>query len=182
MNEISLNLVLGVLAGLITTTFLFVCKAIAYEVILPWLRKATYQGICIEGTWYMYKRSQRTVIELKQDTNIIKGKATVVVNSDKPSDSMVGGICLDRVRTFDIEGKITNGFVHFVMSHTNKQRLGLHTYLLKVSADGTKLSGKSSWYAPLSEMINTGDCDLYRNDSTAMKALEQSKGPVLQKI
>ncbi|ARN66116.1 hypothetical protein LBY41_004465 [Vibrio vulnificus] len=181
MDDISVNLVLGVVAGLITTIVLFICRAIAYDVVMPWLRKSTYQGINIDGTWYRRTRSQRAVIELKQDTNIIKGKATVIVNDESKPPAHQDGSCLDDIRTFDIEGKISNGFVHLVMWHTNKQRLGLHTYLLKVTADGTKLSGKSSWYAPLADIINSGNTDLYRSDALAIKALEQSEGPTKPK-
>lgn len=175
MQSVSFNIVLGIVTGLLTASVLLILKHLFLNSFLPWYRQTMYKGIDLEGNWYLYTDTQKTLLELKQTCESLTGKATVQVNDLNDLSIDRHDLHIDDIRTFDIKGSISERFVLLKLQHTNHSRLGIVTYLLQIDGDGTKLKGQGCWYAPLASDIISGDAIFYRNEERAVKSYDTKK-------
>ena len=164
MQNVTESIILGVVAGLLTSAVLLITKSIIINVLLPLYRQFMYRGIHINGTWHHVNSSQKLLLELKQSCEKLNGKATLQwVNSENHFH-------IESIRTFDVSGCIETRFITLTFRHTDRSRLGIITCLLQVDGDGTILSGQRCWYAPLAAKINSGGIRLYRDERRALDA------------
>ncbi|WP_345868784.1 hypothetical protein [Shewanella algae] len=175
MLSVTVNIVLGIVTGLLTATILLILKSLFFSSFLPWYRQVMYKGLKIEGSWYSVSRAQKVLIELNQSCETLTGKATVLLSKDGIPKEMIDGIEIDDIRTFDVKGEVSERFVSLQLKHTDRSRLGVVSYLLQIDGDGTKLSGKSSWYAPLISDIHAGSETFYRDESRAIRAKDRER-------
>ena len=163
MCETTRNLIIGVSSGVITAFMLSLVKSLFTNSFLPWYRQVMYKGVDLNGKWYQYDSGQKTLLEISQTCESIKGKATI------HTIDQIDGAKLDDIRTFDVSGEVSQQFVTLIFHHTDRSRLGIATYLLQIYGDGTTLNGQAGWYAPLLSQINSGPSIFYRNEKQALE-------------
>lgn len=156
-----MEIVIGVLAGLLTSVVLALLRKAVHEWIIPWYRLVTYKGLLLEGSWFRVANSQKTLLEIKRECERLSGKATAT------SFHQNAGLHIDDIRTFDLEGYIYGRFVIITLKNTDRSRLGVVSFLLQIEGDGTCLKGASSWYAPLMSSIRFGDVAFFRSEERA---------------
>lgn len=164
MQNVTESIILGIVAGLLTSAVLLITKSIIITVFLPLYRQFMYRGIHINGTWHHVNSSQKLLLELKQNCEKLSGKATLQwIDSENHFH-------IESIRTFDVSGCLESRFITLTFRHTDRSRLGIITCLLQVDGDGTILSGQRCWYAPLTTKINSGGIRLYRDERRALDA------------
>jgi len=176
MQSITMNLIVGIVTGLLTASVLLIIKSLFFSSFLPWYRQVMYKGLKISGNWHSVSHSQKILLEINQHCEYLSGKATVLLSPEAFPEGIREQIDIDDIRTFDVKGKISERFVSLQLNHTDRARLGVISYLLQIDGDGTKLSGKGSWYAPLASSIHAGSEVFYRDESRAkIVAMAQHK-------
>lgn len=175
MSEESMtSILLGVVAGVITASVLFIIRRLFVDSFLPWYRQLFYRGIHISGKWFSYSaHAQKLVLELRQDCEKLTGKATAVLDM---SDGVDVGV--DTIRTFDIEGTISERFVMISLTHTEKSRIGVASLLLQIEGDGTILRGCSSGYNPVLSKIDSHQKAFFRDEMRAQREQPASEIPI----
>ncbi|MBB2494861.1 hypothetical protein [Aquipseudomonas ullengensis] len=164
MQNVTESIILGIVAGLLTSAVLLITKSIIINILLPLYRQFMYRGIHINGTWHHINSSQKLLLELKQNCEKLSGKATLQWISSN------NHFHIESIRTFDVSGCLETRFITLTFRHTDRSRLGIITCLLQVDGDGTILSGQRCWYAPLATKINSGGIRLYRDERRALDA------------
>jgi hypothetical protein len=161
------NIVISVIAGLITASFLLILKSLFINSFVPWYRHVMYKGLRFEGVWYEYRGNQKVLLEIKQGCDTLTGKATVH-SLEEMNDHF------DNLKTFDVKGYIKGRFIILTWEHTDKSRIGIVTQLLQVTGDGTTVNGTASWYAPRMSEIISGEVKYYRAEDAARKYYQYS--------
>ncbi|GAA0890056.1 hypothetical protein [Rhodanobacter soli] len=164
-----MEIVIGIVAGLLTSVVLALFRKVIYEWIIPWYRLITYKGLSLQGSWFRVANSQKTLLEIKQECERLTGKATA------SSFHQNKGLHIDDIRTFDLEGYIYDRFVIITLKNTDRSRLGVVSFLLQIDGDGTCLKGASSWYAPLVSSIEFGEMAFFRSEQRASEGLAKDE-------
>lgn len=138
-----------------------------------------FNGLNLSGCWYSYSRNQKTIIELKQQSEKISGIATVQFLNETVPNEIRAKVHIDDIRTFDISGELSERFLILELKHTDRSRLGIVTFLLQIEGDGTKLAGQGCWYTPTSSEIKSGARLFYRDELRAKNNsdFEQPESP-----
>jgi len=134
--------------------------------VIPWYQHLIYKGINLEGAWYLQTESQKILLEIKQNSESITGKATAHALNQKKDH-------FDDLKTFDVKGSINERFLLLTLLHTDTKRIGIVTQLLQIEGDGTLMKGTGSWYAPRKSKIVSGDVEYYRNEISAKDECEK---------
>jgi len=162
MEEISLNLVLGIISGILTSFLIFGALQVFQKIILPWYKDFTYSDLVIEGDWEdvtdgnRVEVTQRIFHKIKQKGNVISGITEIIDDSGS--------------KTMEVTGFVRNGTVVLNFQRKDKQKLGVMTYLLKAVEDGSKLTGFALWYDIMHSEICSVENSLVRRDRTVQKA------------
>lgn len=167
MQDITWTIAVGVITGLLTASLLLIIKSLFLNSFLPWYRQTMYRGVDLNGSWYSCSGSQKVLLEIEQNCERVSGKATAQLMRDTIPDEHIDSYHLDDIRTFDIEGEVSERFVSLRLKHTDKKRLGIVTFLLQVEGDGTKLMGQGCWYTPNASLIASGERIFYRSEERA---------------
>lgn len=136
-------ILLGIISGLITSAILFLLLQVFNKIVLPWFQDIIYSGVRIEGQWYTQKIFKETgtiqdeLMEIKQHAYKLSGIYTVTKRI--PDTENV------ELKTFVLEGKIKDGFVHLVSHNTDKTKIGITCSLYKVASGGDSLIGSDIW-------------------------------------
>ncbi|MEZ0315267.1 MAG: hypothetical protein ACAH10_00105 [Methylophilaceae bacterium] len=170
-QDISNNIAIGIISGVITTFFIYLFVKIFQRVIEPWYRQLLYKGIDLSGSWYSMDvtMSQEIVFELDQKASSISGIATFI-------NKYGGDHRLEDVRTFSISGFIQDRFLHLVLRHKNSNRLGIVNYLLECVGDGRQLRGTMGFYSVKSCMVDSSQQTLWREKSQAESIYKAQMG------
>jgi hypothetical protein len=149
----------GIISGILTSALIFLAISIFEKVVIPWYQAIIYRGVEINGEWHMERSgsNQTAIFNLEQSAHKIKGIATFVTKESTPDD-------LHEIRTFTVDGQISERFVTLVLKHKDKQRLGISAYLLEIVGDGRKMQGYISGYSIASSKIISSACELVRKN------------------
>lgn len=169
MSENLISIFIGVISGVLSAGILFLTSRLLKDSLIPWFQHIAYKGVHIEGKWFSYNSSaQKSVLELKQDSDKVTGKLTAILQIDED-------VGIDTVRTFDIHGVINNRFITLSLNHTDRSRIGVSTILLQVAGDGTLLQGVQSSYSPRTGTILASNIKIYRNEERAKDDKKKEK-------
>jgi len=159
MDSTSSSLVVGIISGILTSAMIFLAISVFEKVVIPWYQAIIYRGVDINGEWQMERpgSNQTAIFNLEQSAHKIKGIATFVTKESKSEG-------LDEVRTFTVDGQISERFVTLVLKHKDKQRLGISAYLLEIVGDGRKMKGYISGYNIGTSKIISSACELARKN------------------
>ncbi len=159
----SIEVLIGVIAGLITSLLVLLGRKVFSDWVLPWYRRLTYSGLLVHGAWYAQTSAQKTTLDLIQEAGLLSGQASVVsLHAGK-------GLEIDDVRTFQVTGRVFDRFVVLNLMHVDRSRLGASTLLMQISGDGTFMIGAHSWYAPVISEIRCGETMFSRRGSVPFK-------------
>lgn len=160
--DITSTIFLGIVGGVLTSAILFVCVRVFNNVVVPWYQDLVYRGIDLSGRWYCCdaKLWQEITFDLTQKASSIYGSATFV-NKGKTDHQF------EDVRGFNVTGFSQDRFVHLVLKHKDKTRLGIITYLLESIGDGRRMKGVMSFYGVKGCRIDSSDQTIWREKSQA---------------
>jgi hypothetical protein len=104
------TILLGIIAGLITTLLLVIAGLIFRKVLLPWYETVVFKGVDLRGVWAQEKEidgaHHSVTFQIEQHAHIISGTATY-----KKSGSNI----VDYVQFFEITGYTWEGFLVLTM-------------------------------------------------------------------
>lgn len=141
--NVSYSIIIGVVSGVITSALIWVAVNFFRTKILPWYQAISYQGVKISGEWvgfYQQATSVRTNsddpdynIQITQKGHQIHGEMTRNKNQDGTREPKI----------FTFVGLFKDGNLVFSYKPKDSTRLGLGSYVLKLTDDGRKLHGRS---------------------------------------
>ncbi|KHE67972.1 MULTISPECIES: hypothetical protein [Capnocytophaga] len=128
------NLFLGIISGIVTAFLLWFFKSLWGEKLIPFLKKISYSGYIVAGTWYEDDGIDKSTIYLKQVGQEIKG--TIIIT--KP--------LLGETKNFFCKGIIRGSVISIMTFNSDRTQIGAQSYILFVKTDGKVLNGSKIYY------------------------------------
>ena len=130
-----LDILIGVLSGVITSAIIWIVAKIFNLVIIPWYQVKIYRGLDIEGTWKAKEEFEGNqyeyTIEINQTGHKISGKYIARnIFDDEESYSY-----------YEVTGIIRDNYVSIQYITSNNKQIGLGSFLLKIADGGDSLIG-----------------------------------------
>ncbi len=130
----------GVVAGVLTSAFLFTLGLVFTKIVIPWYQTIVYEGADVSGLW-IYRQNLGGIdysyqMVLKQDAHRLHGNMTLA-KSGAPA-----GPRGDYVQVFDISGSTWEGFLTLNMRSSDRKSLAFATSLLQIRDRGRSLVGQ----------------------------------------
>lgn len=140
MSEVSQNLILGVIGGVVTSILIWVSLVVWRKQLRPAWEKMHYKGFDVSGKWNLVELDGKTgedigfaeKLDLSQSAHRLTG--TDRVDSD------------GRNLTYSAVGEIRDSFVSLRMNLTSRKRLGYAIVLCRIEGDGEEMSGFSAFF------------------------------------
>lgn len=156
--NISETIVLGVVSGIFTSAFIFLCVNVFNKILIPWYRSIIYSGIDLSGSWEEIIEHSNAIdqgkIELSQKDRTVTGIQTIV-KTIKPGSEV-------QTKILAITGHFQDGHLLLTANNTSRKIQSLNTYLLRIEKGGAALIGQSSWVDANTGEICSRDAVLYR--------------------
>ena len=131
-----MEIVIGVVSGVITATLISGFLAIMKKIILPWYQELRYEGVDLEGSWEFKEVSDsaetKIKLELEQSAHTLKGAASI--SSERKNGD-------NNFYSYVVSGMVWEGYVTLNMRSANRKVVSFSTMLLKVSNGGRVLKG-----------------------------------------
>lgn len=154
----SLNILLGVVGGVLTSGFLFFLSVIFRKIVFPWYQDLIYRGINIEDIWECETEFDITMeyslLTIKQVANKFTGNCILTSENKETNEK--------EIRTFNCSGQIRDRLVIINQIISNNKQIGISTELLEIIGDGKTMKGKGIWYSISNETILSGDSEWRR--------------------
>ena len=141
-NDTYKNVVLSVIAGLITSALVFVLGVAFVKGAVPWYQRIIYDGVDLKGNWKEekvlgpYKYTYSLVLE----QNAHKLSGTMMLTKIGPGDD-------GYVQPFAVEGSTWEGYVTLNLRSTEPKSLSFATSLLTVNDLGKYMTGHMAYRA-----------------------------------
>ncbi|ATA69658.1 hypothetical protein [Capnocytophaga sputigena] len=127
------NLSIGIVSGIVTAFLLWVFKSLWVEKLIPLIKKISYGGYIVAGTWYEDDGIDKSTIYLKQVGEEIRG--TIIIT--KP---------LGEIKKFFCRGIIRGSIISIMTFNSDRTQIGAQSYILFVKTDGKVLNGSKIYY------------------------------------
>ena len=140
------NILLGVVAGLVTATAIYLFSIVWKKQLVPWYEQRVYKGVCLQGTW---------VLVDDEDKSPVNGQWTQVETFDisQMAQHITGTLTLspkegvqEPVVALTLNGEITDRFVTLIMKSPSQHRLAYGVLLGQVVGDGNRIEGQAAYY------------------------------------
>jgi hypothetical protein len=167
MNNLE-SLIIGIVSGIITTALIYLAVLIFRKIVIPWYQEIVYKGIDVGGKWRMSSaeiEGMDMFLNLAQHAHRLKGTLTLFRKNEMESQ-------IDPIRTYKIEGSISNRFIVATLSLIEKNRLGIGTLLFEVVGDGQRLKGNWTYYSVSDSNIDSVECEAERLNGGSSVALQ----------
>lgn len=130
----------GVVAGVLTSAFLFTLGLVFTKIVIPWYQTIVYEGADVSGLW-IYRQNLGGIdysyqMVLKQDAHRLHGNMTLT------KFGAPAGPRGDYVQVFDISGSTWEGFLTLNMRSSDRKSLAFATSLLQIQDRGRSLVGQ----------------------------------------
>ena len=132
-----LEILLGVISGVLTTGLLVLAAFIFNKGIAPWYQRFIYKGVQIEGSWIGKKETNGAIFTLKLD---IKQSAHKIVGDAVVLKKAANG--QEIIRSSCFKGELWEGFLNGTLRSTDRTRLSFGSLLFKVCNGGSILKGR----------------------------------------
>lgn len=150
------SIVLGVVAGVLTTLIVLGFGALIRRVVLPWYRDFIYDGVEIEGEWNLISETEQGArLSLKQSAYSLSGTCTFVSHDENP-------LGYEALRVFAVKGTIREKLVELSFRHIDRARLGAGVFLFEVKGDGRRMSGVQSMYSVATSRMTSANVHAFR--------------------
>lgn len=141
----------GVLAGVLTSGFMYVCSQFFWKVFIPWYLEIRYEGIDLRGQWI----AQNTLpdgtqyaytLELEQSANDLRGVMTIV-KSNSPNNNYS--------QSFKVSGSTWEGYITLNMKSVDRRSLSFAASLLQVKNRGSNLVGHMAYRSAQHDRVDS---------------------------
>ena len=143
IDSLSVNIIIGIITGVITTAGLYLASRIYVDWIIPWYRSIKYVGIDVSGIWETKQdfedSKEFSLLNLNQEADILKGLMTISI--------MQNGSDENQIKTFQVKGTIEDRFAILTAKNTDKRQIGISTLLIEAVGNGFELEGCEIWYS-----------------------------------
>ncbi|MER0043301.1 hypothetical protein [Pseudomonas sp. MGal98] len=161
MDEVSGQVVVGVVSGIITSVVIFIFIKAFESWVVPAVRQIVYKGIDVSGPWYWKNSYGNTAkMELRQYADRISGVYTYVDKSN--------------IKIYNAVGRIQDRFVQLTMTSADPKRLGVLSFVFEVVGDGAELCGCSIFYATNCHYITSHNESFFRHLADAENSVDDS--------
>lgn len=152
------SLVIGIVSGIITTALIYLAVLIFRRIVIPWYQGIVYKGIDVGGEWRVLSPNIEGIdMFLTLDQNAYRLKGTLTLTTKEGDELQI-----DRIRTYRIEGSVSNRFIVAILSRIEKNRIGIGTLLFEVVGDGQTMKGIWTFYHVWESEIGSTECDAVR--------------------
>jgi hypothetical protein len=128
--------ILGIVTGILTTVFIYLCKFLWDEHLRPFLQELRYQGVKIDGQWTGNSKDQDSSTDVKlfltQNALILNG-TFILKHASKDNNFEI---------TFKASGQIWEGYVILNFTPVDRRITSYATSLLKIHSGGLSLFGQ----------------------------------------
>ena len=128
----------GVVAGVLTSSFLLVCGLVASKIAIPWYLRIVYRGIDLSGQWAGVREDKEQGARYTYTTALHQSAHELTGTMTK---TKTGTQADDYVHTFLVTGNTRDGFVVLNLQSSNLASSSLGTALLKIYKTGGQLKG-----------------------------------------
>jgi hypothetical protein len=169
--DITTNLLLGVIGGIVSAAILFLVRVLVFRHFLPWYQDLVYRGIIVSGEWYAceFALSQHIRMRIAQSAGKITGSAWLTFHEEDPDHTT------QEIREFSVAGEIQDRYLTLTLSNVNRSRIGLVTLLLQPMADGRQLAGMMSFISIRGSNIDAIDVRFSREFAVAKQWYSEDK-------
>lgn len=146
------SIILGVVSGVLTATFIFLTKELWFNILLPWYQGFRYQGADISGSWFaeykdddeVHSKSTYSVV-LKQSAHRITGSMQVTFVSDE--------------RKFNVDYYLTGdyweGYLNLTCRSKDRKMYSHGSMFLKLINNGSGLLGQFNFRHAFDDKVAT---------------------------
>ena len=151
-NQISSNILLGIIAGVTATGITLFIRSFWRKVMIPWYEERVYKDAKIEGSW---------------DGEILyngDGKEIFVFDIRRQGHKITGEMVSKNFgKIYNFDGEFRNMILTIVYSSRNQHEIdrGCFTFLLQ--NNGYELLGNSTFYSNPHHKVKTGPIKLTRH-------------------
>jgi hypothetical protein len=141
------EIVIGIIAGLITTFLVVTVQKLWVGAIEPWYEELIYKDAKIEGEWVVtYPELQlKELVTLKRAAHRVSGVVAIVEGPDQG-------------KTYVVEGQFKNLLLTASYGAIDRTSLDRGTYTLLLRNNGQSFEGASAFYEDSSSKIAKYDC------------------------
>lgn len=146
MNNIPINIIVGVVVGIFTYALIQLVVLFFRKVFIPWYQAIIYQGVKIQGTWHGYsatienreyvrEEEPESTIVLKQQSNRITGELSL---TQQPN----GEKCQ---KLFKLEGIFADNVLILRSKVKESDIMGVGTFIMKIVGEGKEFNGRNTY-------------------------------------
>lgn len=131
------NIALGVVSGVLTSTFLFVSGWWITRRFVPWYRDVRYQGVVVSGLWRAELPNRpneppsHMSLTLTQHAYALSGTLHIINREPKNPYEL----------TFEVTGKLWDSYLSLSMTPVDRRVTSIATALFMVRGGGSGLQG-----------------------------------------
>jgi hypothetical protein len=166
MNDISANISIGVIAGLLATLLTVGFRRVWISILVPWFEELVYKDAKIEGTWYGLSPDMDTerydVISLKRNGHHVEARMTCSSSTDSGKAYCIIGSFRNLILSATYETEDFRGLDRGAMS-------------LMLTENGNKLVGHLAYYSDPGHAINDATVIWYRDKKEFDSAFEEQQ-------
>jgi hypothetical protein len=156
--DLEVTIIIGMVTGILTATFLFVCKEIFTNYIVPFYQRIRYQGADVSGSWFAEytgdDESKSTFsIVLRQSAHIITGSIQFSHKGPTKSYNV----------DYYVLGEYWEGYLHLHCRSKDRKVFSHSAAFLKLVGGGTGLLGSFSFRNVETDLVTMMDIGFDRN-------------------
>ena len=154
------ELVPGLVAGVVTTFFIFVVLQVWDNSVTPWFEKRVYSGLDLNDTWQILADGKPNVVA---EAAVVQSahRLTGTITWTKPGQPM---------RKFHLEGEFKDLIVTARYQEKDGASIDRGTVTLSCKNGGSLLEGYYAWYDVDSSDITSGKYQWFRKGSPSLAA------------
>lgn len=169
---VSREVIVGVVAGILTTGFLSLGGTLFGTIILPWYHESSYKGLDLSGSWRIRLGDGgvnsddhlELTADLKQVTDRVSG-VLVVVAKGRSGQPL----------TYNLSGSRREQFLAITIEKIGRKQFGVGTSLVQVIDVGNRLRGYLCAYDSGSGGIRCDSCEWQRAEEAASDTTAPSR-------
>jgi hypothetical protein len=154
------SIILGVVSGVVTATFIFLAKEFWFKTLLPWYQGFRYQGADISGSWFaeyndsdgVNSKSTYSVV-LKQSAHRISGSMQVTFVSDERKFNI----------NYRLVGEYWEGYLNLTCRSKDRKMYAHGSMFLKLINNGYAFLGQFNFRHAFDDKVFTIPLGIDRN-------------------
>ena len=148
--SVSETIILGIIAGVLTTIFIALSLAVLNSLLIPWYRKIVYPGIDISGEWNTSLQTkdvnETAIMVIEQRADKISCIMTISIHHSETDIEM---------KTYKMSGQFEDSFLSLRGKNINNKHIGIDVALLQVINGGNKMIGYEAWFSTIHDEIDS---------------------------